>query len=294
MSRRLHEKDNIPDQLPDAWFNAMVKAALEASAWIMKVYEGDFHVQYKEDHTPVTIADKGADDIIREILAATGIPVISEEHEVLPYNTRKDYTYVWIVDPLDGTREFIKRNGQFTVNIGLVYNHTPVAGIVTMPVHHEIYIGWPQSGARKAVIPFTEMGTENFNNTWKAISHSLPSQWNKDPVCIGSRSHRDDATAQVLSLLQYRFPGAQLYFEGSSVKFCRIAEGSADVYPRIGRISEWDMAASHAILLHAGACIRRYPAGISLAYNKPDLRQPPFIAYGSAWDLDFLFHKDVE
>jgi 3'(2'), 5'-bisphosphate nucleotidase len=239
--------------------------ARQAGAAILEVYAGQFEVTDKEDQSPLTMADLRAHEIItsglREIDAS--IPVLSEEGSAIPYEERSAWSRYWLVDPLDGTREFVSRNGEFTVNIALIENHQPVAGIVYVPVREALYYGSRHSGA------------------WRSVKNAAPERIRVSRVqqplrVVGSRSHRDAEFAKLLPRLE----PCELVSVGSSIKFCLVAEGSADFYPRFGPTSEWDTAAAQAVLEAAGGAVMNID-GSPLQYNtKASLLNPGFLAVG--------------
>lgn len=239
-------------------------AAAEASKEILRVYNSDnFQVERKGDHSPLTIADKKAHLAITSILESTELPILSEEGKDTPYHERKDWNYFWMVDPLDGTKEFIKRNGEFTVNIALIENQTPVLGVVTVPVTGEEFFGAKGMGA------FLHHGESTIQ---------LPTRTRVDLQkpgvrVIASRSHMNEETLQYID----RLNEPQLVSSGSSLKFMLLATGKADVYPRFAPTMEWDTAAAHAIVKEAGFSVKEKDVGAELLYNKPNLLNPYFI-----------------
>ena len=230
---------------------ALMPIVARAAAAIMKIYDGEFAVQRKSDDSPLTHADLESQRVILEGLAGLtpAIPVLSEESAEVPWAERSGWQDLWVVDPLDGTREFVKRNGEFTINIALVSQHEPVLGIVAAPVHDLVYWGVKGIGA------FRRRGAQ------------APSAIQVAPIgqplrVVGSRSH---ASAETAAFLQRVGPHV-LTGIGSSLKFCLVAEGSADLYPRFGPTSEWDTAAGQAVLESAGGGVTRLD-GHRLRYN---------------------------
>jgi 3'(2'), 5'-bisphosphate nucleotidase len=236
----------------------------EAGRAIMEIYNSNFATRTKQDLTPVTEADVAAEQEILPALAKhwPGIPVISEEQAAAGLAPDIADTF-FLVDPLDGTKEFISRNGEFTVNIALIKNGHPVLGIVYAPALGENFYGEVGTGA----------ATRSNGSAWQKIAVRAASD---EGLCVvASRSHRDDATEQYLKKLKVKdFTAA-----GSSLKFCRVAQGRADLYPRFGRTMEWDTAAGHAVLLAAGGSVTTL-AGAPLAYGKSGLENPAFFARG--------------
>jgi 3'(2'), 5'-bisphosphate nucleotidase len=243
--------------------------AREAGEAILVVYGQDFEVERKQDHSPVTAADLAAQRVITARLAELDAawPVISEEARAAPWSQRSQWQRYWLVDPLDGTREFIKRNGEFTVNIALIENHEPVLGVVLAPVTGEIYVAARGEGAWMQ----RSVGAE-----WKQISTRDIA---KPPMIAGSRSHGGSGSALLQQLIGDDYGTMSL---GSSLKFCLVARGDADVYLRRGATSEWDTAAAQSVLEEAGGAVLDL-AGEPLRYNRGDsLINPEFIAVGDA------------
>lgn len=251
-------------------------AAVEAAAAIMQVYKGNYQIDYKNDHSPVTVADKLADDIIQHHLRTTGIPVISEESAMLPYEQRKNMDELWIVDPLDGTKEFIRHSTDFTVNIGLIKNNTPILGVVIAPALHIGYWSTSEAGAFKTK---TLQKVVNYN---ELTNQSLPikcAKFNKQKLRItGTKSHKNEATENFYKKISAIYPNVEIVSVGSSLKFCMVASGHADLYIRYSSIYEWDTAAGDAILRAAGGTSLALPEKNLLTYNKSFLIQPHFIA----------------
>lgn len=273
-----------------------VKAALEAGEAILEIYSQDFEVEFKADESPLTSADKASHNIIVRALEATPYPVLSEESKAIDYAERKDWSTYWLVDPIDGTKEFIKKNGEFTVNIALVENGVPVMGVVYVPVQETLYLGvgndeqGMEQGAWK--------GQGCAGKTYEEIMESLsgihvsgnPSGALK---VVASKSHCNDETRQFIADLEDKYGVAERVSRGSSLKFCMVAEGSADIYPRIAPTIEWDTAAAHAVVLAAGGNVFEYDAGIDasnykstandifeVSYNKQNLLNPYFVVSG--------------
>lgn len=253
-----------------------ITAALFAGIKIREVYAStDFDIQLKEDQTPVTIADQLAHDEIMERLKCTNLPVLSEEGIHLDYSERKNWDLFWLVDPLDGTKEFIKRNDEFTVNIALIQNCQPIAGVIYAPVTGELYAGIHGIGAFKLFNP-----SEDCNFQVLQLSGTkLPEKKVKNEYVVAiSRSHMNRATEAFIETLRTEHPVFKIVSKGSSLKLCMIAEGSVDIYPKIGTIMEWDTAAGHAILKAAGKNIFLPDLKTELTYNKENLQNPHFIA----------------
>jgi len=244
----------------------IIEAAMEAGKAILEVYHSNnFEVEFKGDHSPLTKADKKSNEVIMKYLAPTGLPVLSEEGRAIPYSERKEWNCFWLVDPLDGTKEFIKRNGEFTVNIALIENGVPVMGVVYVPCTEELYYGDLQTGAIKKV---------------GNISEKLPIEFGRTKyTVVASRTHLSDETQQFIRELEVSHGELHFISKGSSLKLCMIAEGRADIYPRLSPTMEWDTAAGHAVILAAGGKINQLGKRESLLYNKENLLNPHFVAY---------------
>jgi 3'(2'), 5'-bisphosphate nucleotidase len=242
----------------------VLSIAKQAGLAILKVYNdasGDLGVSYKEDQSPLTLADSAAHQVIAVALEelTPGIPLLSEEGKDIPYEERKDWEYYWCVDPLDGTKEFIKRNGEFTVNIALIYHHTPVLGVIYVPVTDVMYYGAENIGSWK-ISPD--------NDILQLNPPKNVTEW----IAVGSRTHSSDEETALLNKLGIK----KVISAGSSLKFCMIAEGSAQLYYRHGPTMEWDTAAGHAIAVYSGANMNM-PDGEMFVYNKPSLLNGGFI-----------------
>lgn len=247
---------------------ALIRLSQRAGEAILAIYHTDFSVQRKSDSSPLTEADMAAHNIIvNELESLTpDIPVLSEESAAIPFETRKSWTRYWLIDPLDGTKQFIKRNGEFTVNIALIDNHEPVLGIIHVPVTGLIYYGQKEQGAFK------------LTPDKKAEKIHVKQQRRQPLLITGSRSHASD---RLLSYLG-RLGDHKITRMGSSLKSCLVAEGSADLYPRLGPTSEWDTAAAQAIVEAAGGQITDTKMQ-SLRYNtKASLLNPNFFVFGDS------------
>lgn len=246
----------------------IIAIAEAAGTEIMKIYDtDDFAVTDKSDNSPLTKADKAGNEVIVTALkqAYPEIPIISEENKMIAYADRKDWNYFWLVDPLDGTKEFIKKNGEFTVNIALIRGGKPVLGVVGIPAKNHMYYAVENMGAFK--IDENGVETKLFVNEPKADEIAL----------IGSRSHPSPEFDAYLKDTESKFATVNFVPAGSSLKFCLVAEGKADVYPRLGPTMEWDTAAGHALVLEAGARVKVYGQDMDLQYNKENLLNPFFI-----------------
>jgi 3'(2'), 5'-bisphosphate nucleotidase len=246
----------------------LLDTARLAGQEIMKVYVRDFAVEYKDDHSPLTDADTQANKVILERLLSRypDTNIISEETKQLPYEERKSWRTLWIIDPLDGTKEFIKKNGEFTVNIALIEDGVPTLGVVYAPVPDVLYYGVKGMGSFKIA---------------KGISvkiHNSTSYLDKATVkVLASRSHMNEATRAFVSDIESRGQKVDFLSIGSSLKLCLVAEGAADVYPRFAPTMEWDTAAAHAVVLYAGRQVLNVNTMQPLIYNKPELLNPGFI-----------------
>lgn len=258
----------VPPIPNSALLAAVLDIARQAGQAIMRVYASEFVVEHKSDDSPLTLADREAHRIISSGLQSLTphIPVLSEESPPTHHDaaTRRQWPTLWLVDPLDGTREFVKRNGEFTVNIALIHAHRPILGVVTVPAADVAYTGAGQLGAQRIA----------GRQPAQAIRVRQPHP--AVPVIVGSRSHRGASLEALLT----RIGEHELCAVGSSLKFCRIAEGNADFYPRLGPTSEWDTAAGQAVVEAAGGQVLNLQ-GEPLTYNRRDtLLNPDFMAIG--------------
>lgn len=256
-----------------------IEAALKAGNEILKIYDAphsDLNIQFKADHSPLTIADKKSNDIIKEFLRPTSFPVLSEEDKLVDFGERRHWNTLWIIDPLDGTKEFIKRNGEFTVNIALVFENTPVLGVIYVPVKKELYYGSTTEGAFK--ITGITSGQDIRPETLSALSQKLPLEGNSSAYTIvASRSHMSPETEAFITDIRKEHPETTLISAGSSLKICLVAEGKAQIYPRFAPTMEWDTAAGHAIIKATGKNIYMQDGITPLRYNKENLLNPWFI-----------------
>lgn len=251
------------------YMQAVVEIARRAGAAIMEVYQsGNTGETSKEDNSPLTLADLASHRIIVEALGrlTPDIPVLSEEAANIPYSERCQWSRFWLVDPLDGTKEFIKRNGEFTVNIALIEKGEPVLGVVYAPVLDVCYFGTKESGA----------SMQRNNSAAQRIS-ALPHASDQPIKVVASRSHSDARTEGLLN----KMGDYQCISMGSSLKLCLVAEGAAHFYPRLGPTMEWDTAAAHAVVNAAGGIVCNI-AGEILSYNKEDLHNPEFLVMSAA------------
>ncbi len=239
------------------------QAAKEASVEILKIYEsGDFSIEAKADNSPLTLADQAAHKVIVKHLEQTKLPILSEEGRTIPYEERSKWEYFWMVDPLDGTKEFIKKNGEFTVNIALIHKSKPILGVVLPPVFDELY--WAIEG-QGAFLEKNEVETQ--------LKSSKKGLMDRNINVVASRSHMSPETEAFVSKMN----SPSILSKGSSLKFLLVASGEADVYPRFGPTMEWDTAAAHIIVKEAGGSVTLEDQQTPLFYNKKDLLNPYFI-----------------
>ena len=259
----------------DHLLDIAIQAALDAGKEILEVYgKADFGVEIKADASPLTLADQNSHVAIMKLLAKTDVPVLSEEGKSIDFNERKNWTWLWIVDPLDGTKEFIKRNGEFTVNIALVNGQDPVAGIIYVPVTNQLYVGAAGKGAYLINI------ANDQKISWAELQSkgsALPIKGERAFTVVGSRSHMSPETEIYFKGLEEKHGKMDIISKGSSLKLCMVAEGKADVYPRFAPTMEWDTAAGHAIATAAGFRVLKHTEDGPLKYNKEDLLNPWFI-----------------
>lgn len=251
----------------------MRQAAIEAGQAIMEIYNdpaADWQVERKADNSPLTLADRRAHGVIARVLGQTPYPLLSEEGAHAPYGERRLWHTLWVVDPLDGTKEFIKRNGEFTVNIALVHEGTPVMGVVYAPAQGLLYWGSAGGAFRATVEPDGTCG--------EAQRLPLAGAGEGRPyTVVASRSHLSPETEAFIARCREQYGEVELHPAGSSLKICLVAEGTADAYPRLAPTMEWDTAAGDAVARAAGRRVADAAGGTPLAYNKPDLHNPHFV-----------------
>lgn len=255
--------------------NTAIQAALLAGEKIMEVYaSGDFGTVAKLDFTPLTLADRQAHELISQQLAPTLLPLLSEEGVHLPYSERSLWKDFWLVDPLDGTKEFINRNGEFTVNIALISETISIAGVIYCPVSKELYVGIVGLGAWKMVNPGDDCTVEqlSINGTGLPVSHDRQIY-----TVAASRTHLNQPTIEFMEGLKKEHPSLEIIRKGSSLKFCLIAEGAVDIYQRFAPTMEWDTAAGHALVKAVGKNIVKTDQKTEITYNKKNLINPYFI-----------------
>ncbi len=276
-------------------------AAKRAGEAILDVYGSDFAVEQKDDKSPLTLADKRSHEIIMDVLEQTitvnngTVPVLSEEGRGIPFDERKEWEYFWLVDPLDGTKEFVKRNGEFTVNIALIRNHKPVLGIIYIPVEDVFYFAAIDFGSYKLENSESLLDNSSDNSADNLSIKELLDKSQRLPLAnnnkssftvIGSRSHTSEEFSEFVKLLNEKHGKVEFISSGSSIKLCLVAEGAADVYPRFGPTMEWDTAAGHAIIEQAEGRIMDIQTREPLRYNKENLLNPFFIVSGKDVCLD--------
>jgi len=248
--------------LKDIKLDKIVNIAKKAGDTIMEIYKKDFKIEYKDDKSPLTEADTKVNEIICTSLEKLypNIPIMSEENKQVEYSIRKNWEYYWCIDPIDGTKEFIKKNGEFTINIALIYKNTPVLGVVYAPAINEMYKAKKGEGAYK-------------NN------QKLPLHVNKSPEkklsVVASKSHLSEETQIFINNLKTET--IEQVSKGSSLKLCMVAEGVADIYPRLAPTMEWDTAAADAIVRESGKITNQYENEKPVVYNKENLLNPWFI-----------------
>jgi len=247
-----------------------VDIARDAGVAILAIYDAGFNIEEKEDKSPLTDADLASHNLIIKRLSdlTPDIPILSEESAKLPFEERANWKTYWLVDPLDGTREFIKRNGEFTVNIALIHQHKSIIGVINVPVLDVDYFAWENGGCYKS-----ESGGDAKPISVKKLDDKL--------TVAGSRSHGSEMMQQYMEKLStYNGGKPETLSMGSSLKFCLVAEGRADLYPRLGLTSEWDTAAAHCIVEQAGGYITKIDM-TPLEYNTKDsLLNPFFFVFG--------------
>lgn len=251
----------------------IVEIAEQASLAILEIYHqpsSNFEIEKKDDNSPLTLADKKSNEVIIRLLKQyfPHIPYISEETKLNDYAERKNWEWCWLIDPLDGTKEFIKRNGEFTVNIALIHRGEPVLGVVSVPVENTTYFATKNGGSHK----------KNANGSIQKIQIApiLPTQ---KVYIIASRSHQSPETQQFITekMQQYGEQNIEIVSAGSSLKFCMVAEGKAHFYPRLAPTMEWDTAAGQIVATEAGAKVVVFDTQQTLTYNRPNLLNPHFL-----------------
>ena len=263
-----------------------IRASIEAGEAILEVYESDFAVEQKDDKSPLTLADKRSHEIIVKHLSEFDIPILSEEGRDIPYPQRESWDTLWVVDPLDGTKEFIKRNGEFTVNIALVKSGKPVLGVIFIPVKNTLFFAAADIGSYRAdsgQLELQDQGTagdtEDMIDALRSKATRLPdkSSANRPYTVVGSRSHSTPELEAFVAEKRKEHADLEYISSGSSLKICLVAEGKADIYPRLAPTMEWDTAAGQAIAECAGAKVLEHDTHKPLTYNRENLLNPWFI-----------------
>ncbi len=267
-------------------------AAIDADHAILDVYRSsDFEVEEKADKSPLTLADKRSHEIIVERLGKLDLPILSEEGKDIPYEERKRWETYWLIDPLDGTKEFIKKNGEFTVNIAMIRDRKPAGGVIYVPDKNVLYFALDSLGSYKAdsidgieainsqvIGSVAESTAEAIESIIDAAAILPASHSTKRPfTIIGSRSHASPELEAFVEEKRQEYGEVEFISAGSSLKLCLVAEGKADIYPRTGPTMEWDTAAGHAIAQNAGCKVLQYDTNEPLIYNKENLLNPWFV-----------------
>ena len=281
-------------QLNDHLLTALL-ASREAGLAILNVYKQEFDVSYKEDRSPLTLADQRSHDIIVDYLtdpSENSLPILSEEGKDIPFEQRHAWEYFWLIDPLDGTKEFIKRNGEFTVNIALIYQHRPVLGVIYAPVNNIFYFASEGFGAfrlkndnafellegKASEIERDSVLKEILKQSDRLPYYNIPLDTHDSKlVIVGSRSHPSKEFEAFVKTMKKQHEKVDVISSGSSLKLCLVAEGRADIYPRLGPTMEWDTAAGQAIVEQANGSVLNYETGEPLQYNKENLLNSWFI-----------------
>ncbi len=270
--------------------NIALKAALEASAAIMNVYSGRIISEEKADGSPITLADKKANAIITGHLQKTAIPVVSEEAEIPDHHVRLSWPGYWLVDPLDGTKEFIGRNDEFTVNIALIADGVPVIGVITAPALQMAWVAAKGERPRKIRIS-TGIDLPDPDGGLHGDFFEKRLQPGDAVKVAVSRSHLDPETTSLVRKLERVHSGLTMHPKGSSLKFCDLAEGLATIYPRYTPTFEWDTAAGHAILNASGGELFDLNTRQPLRYTKKELINPPLIAFANKEESGKFFSQ---
>jgi 3'(2'), 5'-bisphosphate nucleotidase len=272
-----------------------LRAAKDAGLAILEIYKQDFDVRYKDDRSPLTAADQLSHKIIVGFLNDPDVrdfPILSEEGKDIPFGQRRAWEYFWLVDPLDGTKEFIKRNGEFTINIALILQNRPSLGVIYAPVKKCFYFASKDIGAYRLQYedddkPLDDRGGKSDENEVLGDilrrSDKLPCEdlrlgsSDSKLIIAGSRSHPSKEFEAFVETMKKKYAKVEVVSSGSSLKLCMVAEGRADIYPRLGPTMEWDTAAGQAIVEQANGSVINYETGESLEYNKKNLLNPWFI-----------------
>jgi 3'(2'), 5'-bisphosphate nucleotidase len=291
-----------PFSLTDEVLGAALIASLLAGEEILEVYDSDFEVRYKSDSSPLTQADRRSHEVvIRHLVNAApgaspvGVPILSEEGRDIAYEDRRSWDYFWLIDPLDGTKEFVKRNGEFTVNVALVRGNRPVLGVVYLPAKRELYLAAAGHGAyyldSRLLSTVAQMADSGPATVIQSVLHQArrlnprtPGQELSKLRTVHSRSHSSPEEEIFLSKMRESFGQVEELSAGSSLKFCLLAQDRCDIYPRFGPTMEWDTAAGQCIVEQAGGQVMEVDSGDELRYNKTTLRNGSFIALGQRFE----------
>jgi len=246
-----------------------IEASLKAGKVILEIYNsGAFDIEIKRDNSPLTKADKASHNVIMSYLTKTNIPVLSEEGRAISYGERKEWNQLWIVDPIDGTKEFIKRNGEFTVNIALIENQKPILGVIFVPAKGELYFSSKEIGSFKVTVD------QELFDVDAIIENASKIPFERDVktfTIVASRSHMSPETETYVQEMRDKHGEVHLISKGSSLKLCMVAEGVADCYPRFAPTMEWDTAAGQAICEHAGFQVIDWKTKEDMLYNREEL-----------------------
>ncbi len=257
----------------------IIITTVEAGKKTLEVYDKKgYNISFKDDSSPLTLADKLSNGIIINNLNKTGIPILSEEGETTDFEERSQWNKFWLVDPLDGTKEFINKNGEFTINIALIEAGKPIAGFVYVPVKDILYVGILQGGIFEGYSG--SVALKSIEASKNLNLKPIPDKQEDSIIVMGSRSHMNEETQEYIDNLRRRYPELTFESRGSSLKICALAEGAAHYYPRFAPTMEWDTGAAHAVLLAAGGRIMQKVNGLELMYNKKSLLNPHFLALG--------------
>lgn len=255
------------------WLIQIINAAIKGGKEILEVYNSEFAVEHKDDKSPLTEADKRAHLAIVAELQKTSLPILSEEGKHMDYSERKNWKQFWMVDPLDGTKEFIKRNGEFTVNIALIEEGKATMGVIYVPVTKDLYfadeLAYKITGVNEPISSINEL---------LGNADQLPlSQTRNNFVVVGSRSHMSEETEAFINEQKNKHTEVDILSKGSSLKLCMVAEGAADAYPRFAPTMEWDTAAGQAIAVASGAKVINWDTKELMQYNKENLLNSWFL-----------------
>ena len=250
-------------KIDDFEFNIddILKLVKKAGEEVLKIYNKDFEVEYKDDKSPLTLADKTSHNVIVEGLKKDNLPILSEEGKNIPYEERKEWELFWMIDPLDGTKEFIKKNGEFTINIALIYKNEPIFGVVYAPVLNWIYFNDSKNAYKIENDKIMKLPIKRDDNKF---------------IIVASRSHLNEETKKFIDNIKTD-KEKEFISIGSSLKLCLVAEGKADIYPRLAPTMEWDTAAADAVVRKVGKKVCQFDKDLSLKYNKENLLNPYFV-----------------